>query len=94
MREAEKALGYYGTEINEAGLRVRHLTEDDLLQLGMALERGDKNILADFAESEVDFVVDWVRKHQEKSVDAVLSDANQRADGVGGKAVVDLGKDI
>ena len=90
MRDAQRALGYYGTEIAQAGLRVRHLTDEDLLQLGKALERGDKNILADFAESEIDFVVDWVRNHQGKTVDGIILDANDRAGGSGGKSEVDF----
>lgn len=79
IRDAKKAMRYYTPEIAQAGLSPRKLEDEDLLKLGNALYRLECAAISDYAETEVDVVLNFLKQHQSKSVDGLISEACERS---------------
>lgn len=94
LRNAKNALACYNYEIVQAGLRVPKLTDDELVELGKSLEKLEGMVLADAVEDEAYRVVRFVKEHQDKTIDGLISDANQRAAGASEKSEVDFEKEL
>lgn len=100
VRNTEATLAEFGEDfrIDTQGFRqgIRNLTDEDWLELGRRLEDGYKLVLTDaeIVESDIDLVVDWMKKHQGKNVDRVISDANQRSVSSHGDIPQDKGERI
>lgn len=89
--DGENMLAFYEDAIAEAGLCVKNLSDEELASLGASVERA---LLDDTGDKECSAVLKWLKEHKGKSVDGIISDANQRAADARGKTEVDFEKEM